>query len=120
MAIARSSDAPALRTSAGARLTVIRRGGWWYPALRSAPRTRSRASDNAASGRPTIVNPGNPGATSTSTRTRRPVMPLRVAETSVASTGRTVSRATHPALTRSVDPCGTPFRETRFAGLAGA
>ena len=28
-AIARSSDAPALRSSAGARLTVIRRGGWW-------------------------------------------------------------------------------------------
>ena len=48
-------------TSAGARLTVIRRGGWWNPALRRAPRTRSRASDSAASGRPTIVNPGNPG-----------------------------------------------------------
>ena len=29
IAIARSSDAPALRSSAGARLTVIRRGGWW-------------------------------------------------------------------------------------------
>ena len=28
-AIARSSEAPALRSSAGARLTVIRRGGWW-------------------------------------------------------------------------------------------
>ena len=28
IAIARSSDAPALRRSAGARLTVIRRGGW--------------------------------------------------------------------------------------------
>ena len=45
IAIARSSDAPVLRSSAGARLTVIRRGGWWNPALRSAPRTRSRASE---------------------------------------------------------------------------
>ena len=67
-AIARSSDAPALRRSAGARLTVIRRGGWTKPALRIAPRTRSRASWSAVSARPTIVKPGRPGATSTSTR----------------------------------------------------
>ena len=32
-AIARSSDAPALRRSAGARLTVIRRGGWTKPGV---------------------------------------------------------------------------------------
>ena len=60
-AIARSSDAPALRRSAGARFTVIRRGGNAKPLLRIAPRTRSRASWRAASGRPTIVNPGRPG-----------------------------------------------------------
>ncbi len=67
-AIAKSSDAPALRRSAGARLTVIRRGGYAKPALRSAPRIRSRASWSAASASPTIVKPGNPEATSTSTR----------------------------------------------------
>ena len=60
-AIARSSDAPALRRSAGARFTVIRRGGKARPLLRIAPRTRSRASCRAASGRPTIVNPAGPG-----------------------------------------------------------
>ena len=114
-AIARSSDAPAFRTSAGARLTVIRRGGWWNPALRRAPRTRSRASDSAASGRPTIVNPGRPGATSTSTRTTRPVIPLRVAESSVASTDGTVAAATHPGL---IGPIGRLTRpgSTRDAG----
>ena len=85
-AIARSSDAPALRRSAGARLTVIRRGGNARPLLRMAPRTRSRASWNAASGRPTIVNPGRPGATSTSTRMTRPSMPWSVAAWTVAST----------------------------------
>ena len=57
-AIARSSEAPALRRSAGARLTVIRRGGWTKPAFRSAPRTRSRASWRAASASPTIGEPG--------------------------------------------------------------
>jgi hypothetical protein len=41
IAIARSSDAPALRRSAGARLTVIRAADGRTPALRSAPRTRS-------------------------------------------------------------------------------
>ena len=79
MAMARSSEAPALRRSAGARLTVIRRGGNARPLLRIAPRTRSRASWSAASGRPTIVNPGRPGATSTSTRMTRPSMPWSVA-----------------------------------------
>ncbi len=85
-AIARSSDAPVLRSSAGARLTVIRRGGWLKPAFRIAPRARSRASWSAASARPTIVNPGRPGATSTSTRITRPSRPTIVDERSVAST----------------------------------
>ena len=86
MAIARSSDEPAFRSSAGARLTVIRRGGWMNPALRSAPRTRSRASWSAVSARPTIVKPGRPGATSTSTRMNRPSRPNSVADGTMAST----------------------------------
>ena len=61
IAIPRSSAEPAFGTSAGARLTVMRRGGWTNPLLRSAPRTRSRASRRAASARPTIVKPGQPG-----------------------------------------------------------
>ena len=85
-AIARSSDAPALRRSAGARFTVIRRGGKARPLLRIAPRTRSRASCRAASGSPTIVKPGRPGATSTSTRITRPSIPWSVAAWTVAST----------------------------------
>ena len=85
-AIGRSSDAPVLRNSAGARFTVIRRGGQVKPVFRIAPRTRSRASDSAASGRPTIVSPGRPGATSTSTLTSRPSSPTRVADSTVAST----------------------------------
>lgn len=103
-AIARSSDAPALRRSAGARLTVIRRGGWTYPALRSAPRTRSRASWSAASARPTIVNPGNPGATSTSTRINRPSRPWSVADGTIASTPSRLGAGPHLALNRWSPP----------------
>ena len=108
-AIARSSEAPAFRRSAGARLTVIRRGGWTNPALRSAPRTRSRASWSAASASPTIVNPGSPGATSTSTRISRPSRPWSVADGTMANTraayGRTLTRQStvaHPSLIRRV------------------
>ena len=90
-AIAASSDDPALRMSGGARLTVMRRGGWTKPLLRSAPRTRSRASCRAASASPTIVKPGIPGATSTSTRMTRPARPTIVAESSVTSMPPTVS-----------------------------
>ena len=57
-AIGRSNDAPALRTSAGARLTVMRCGGNSKPELRIALRTRSRLSRTLASGRPTIVKRG--------------------------------------------------------------
>jgi len=104
-AIARSSDAPVFRRSAGARLTVIRRGGWVNPSLRNAPRTRSRDSWSAASARPTTVNPGRPGATSTSTRMNRPARPWSVADGTMASTSAPYapgltsrSTATHPAL----------------------
>ena len=40
---------------------VIRRGGQRSPELSTAARTRSRASDKAVSGSPTICNPGSPG-----------------------------------------------------------
>ncbi len=88
MAIARSREEPALRNSAGARLTVIRRGGNTNPAFRMAPRTRSRASCRAASPSPTMVSPGKPGATSTSTRMIRPWRPSRLADAIEASTSR--------------------------------
>ena len=54
-AIGRSNDEPALRMSAGARLTVTRCGGNSKPELRIALRTRSRLSRTLASGRPTIA-----------------------------------------------------------------
>ena len=50
-----------------------------------AARTRSRASRQEASGRPTTVNPGSPSATWTSTETGWPHTPTRVAERTVAS-----------------------------------
>ena len=65
-AIGRSNDEPALRTSAGARLTVMR---WWgnsNPEFLMAERTRSRLSRTVASGKPTIVKWGSPNDTSTS------------------------------------------------------
>ena len=83
----------------------MRRGGWWKPAFRRAPQTRSLASDRAASGRPTIVKPGRPGATSTSTLTGRPVVPGRVAESGSASMHGTAGPA--PAHTRKRMPSFT-------------
>src|SRR5262249_46235095 len=62
-AIGRSSRLPSFGTSAGARLTVMRRAGSARPEATSAARTRSRASDTALSGRPTTLNAGSPGAT---------------------------------------------------------
>ena len=63
----KSKEAPALRTSAGERFTVILCGGYSKPEFRIARRTRSRLSRTLASGRPTIVNDGKPYETSTST-----------------------------------------------------
>ena len=51
-----------LATSAGARLTVMRRGGRARPSADKAARTRSRDSATALSGRPTIVKAGSPAA----------------------------------------------------------
>ena len=66
-AIGRSNDDPAFRTSAGARLIVMRCDGKSKPELRIAARTRSRLSRTLASGRPTIRKKGSPRPTSTST-----------------------------------------------------
>ena len=110
MAMPRSSAEPALGTSAGARLTVIRRGGWTKPLLRRAPRTRSRASRRAASASPTIVKPGSPGATSTSTRTGRPSRPWSVAARTLASMGGTVAGRAHLPITRHLSAAGQPAR----------
>jgi len=62
-AIGRSKWLPSLGRSAGARLTVMRRGGSARPTAASAARTRSRLSATALSGRPTTAKPGMPDAT---------------------------------------------------------
>lgn len=68
-AMARSNPGQVFRISAGAKLTVTRFCGKENPEFRMAVRTRSRLSCTAASPRPTMENDGNPGETSTSTRT---------------------------------------------------
>ena len=85
-AIGRSNDDPALRTSAGARLTVTRCGGNSKPEFRIALRTRSRLSRTLASGRPTIVKVGSPNDTSTSTWTGQASTPKTAAVRTQAST----------------------------------
>ena len=87
------------------------------PALRIAPRTRSRASWRAASARPTIVNPGSPGATSTSTRMTRPSRPTIVEERRVASTPPTLPSGRSPRLHRS-PLTRRPDRRRRARGVA--
>ena len=79
-AMARSKPTPSLRRSPGARLTVIFFCGSWYPVLRSAVRTRVRASLHAWSGKPTRWNPGSPSARSTCTSTRRAPAPAMAAQ----------------------------------------
>ena len=86
MATARSRPDPALRSDDGARFTVIFRPGKVNPALVTAARTRSRASRQAVSGRPTMLKPGRPVLMWTSTRTAWPSMPRRHAEEMDAST----------------------------------
>src|SRR5262249_42475650 len=75
-----------------------------------------------------MVKPGSPGATSTSTPTIRPVMPLRGADSRVASTEGPVAAATHPRLTwagspaRGDDERSAPRdrRQLRHRGAFGA
>ncbi len=84
-AIGRSKAVPSFRMSAGARFTVIRRGGTANPEFTSAAPTRSRLSFTAPAGRPTIVNCGSPVAASTSTVTSYALIPMTAAERTAAS-----------------------------------
>src|SRR3954453_23007148 len=59
-AIGRSKWLPSFNTSAGARLTVMRRGGNARPRAPSAARTRSRDTADALSGKPTTLEAGSP------------------------------------------------------------
>jgi hypothetical protein len=63
---------------------VRRRSGHGSPLERMAARTLSRDSRTAASGSPTMVNPGSPLDTWTSTETARAVEPVRVADAMTA------------------------------------
>ena len=84
IAIGRSRPEPVLRYDGGARLTVIFLSDQPKPDVMIAARTRSRASRHDSSGRPSIVNPGMPLATWTSTLTGCPRAPRIVAERIVA------------------------------------
>ena len=74
-ATGRSKPDPDLGRSAGARLTVIRRGGRGIPLCASAAKTLSLPSRTAPAGRPTTVKMGRPFWTFTSTLTGRPSTP---------------------------------------------
>ncbi len=102
MAMGTSKAAPSLRRSAGARFTVMRRSGYLKPLFSIAPRMRTRPSFTPTSGRPTMWQPGNPLATSTSTWMGAASMPMTVAERTRVSTWRSKAR-TVPRLTREVD-----------------
>ena len=61
------------------QIDVTRRRGQGSPLESRAARTRSRDSRTAASGRPTMVKPGSPLETWTSTETGWPTAPVKVA-----------------------------------------
>jgi hypothetical protein len=84
-AIATSNAHPVLRTSAGARLTMMRYSPRSTPTCASALRTRTRLSRTATSASPTSSKYGTPRVASTSTRTRWASRPTRVALSAVAS-----------------------------------
>jgi hypothetical protein len=86
MAMGTSKAAPSLRRSAGAKLTVILRKGNLNPLFSNAPRMRTLPSFTPASGRPTMLQPGRPCDTSTSTLIGAASMPMTVAESTRAST----------------------------------
>ncbi|CAB4567438.1 unannotated protein [freshwater metagenome] len=69
MQIARSKLEPLFGNHAGDNETVTLRLGHISPQFTIALRTRSRDSDNAASGSPSNEYPGSPSAISTSTFT---------------------------------------------------
>ena len=91
MQIAKSKLDPLFGSQAGERETVTLRLGHTSPQLTIALRTRSRDSDNAASGKPKSEYPGNPSAISISTVTRWPSNPSSATEcvnASVIATSR--------------------------------
>ncbi len=71
----KSKSDPSLGRSAGDRFTVIRLDGSAMAIVVRAARTRSRASDTALSGKPTMANDGRPGVTAHCTSTRRASTP---------------------------------------------
>jgi hypothetical protein len=71
----RSSAAPVLRISAGARFTVMRWSGNGRPAAAIAARTRAALSRTAASGSPTTSTRGSCELMRTSTSTAMPSTP---------------------------------------------
>src|SRR5882672_188416 len=84
-AIGRSKRPLSLRSSAGARLTVMRRAGNSKREFTSAARTRSRLSFTSVSGRPTMVNEGRPLPRCTSTVTSGALSPASARLWSTAS-----------------------------------
>src|ERR1700722_4713443 len=85
MAMGRSKLGPSLRTSAGARLIVVRPIGNLKPELVRAVETRSRDSFTAASGSPTITTTVSPQPELTSTSTGNASIPLTAADKTRAS-----------------------------------
>ena len=83
--IAKSKLDPLFGNHAGDKETVTLRFGHTSPQLTIALRTRSRDSDNAASGKPNNEYPGNPSAISTSTVTTWPSNPRRATDCVSAS-----------------------------------
>ena len=75
----RSKPVPDFLRSLGARLTVACRRGISKPQLLRAQRILERASSTAESGMPTMVMPGMPPESSTSTVTGTASMPTSVA-----------------------------------------
>jgi hypothetical protein len=96
-------------TLAGARLMTVLRSGHDSPLDRMAAWTLSRDSRTAASGSPTMVNPGRPLETWTSTETGLPIAPVKVAEAMTACrtgvNGRELSRVT--LAVHGVSMCGS-------------
>src|SRR5262249_37007036 len=109
-AMGTSKAAPSLRRSAGARLTVIRRGGSLNPAVSSAPRMRTRPSRMPASASPTMAQQGRPTPTSTSTSMGAASIPITAADVT-----RTNMRLAHCER----DASGRPRSARRAQGTRG-
>jgi hypothetical protein len=65
---------------------VILRVGQSNPLDKMAARTRSRDSRQTSSGRPRMVNDGNPGPMCASTMTGQPLIPVTLADRTLHST----------------------------------